>query len=154
MTDLKLIALEAEDLQILSMHLQDAVISVSEIAYLPRERRFAGLLNRFDWPDAEAARSERKPRKQYTRRRTALRFEHVTSARLKNINLDDKKRVLNLLAIQFEPRTPEDPAGFVSLVFAGDAGIRLDVECIEAELRDLGGAWATASKPEHSDDKP
>lgn len=150
MSDLKLIALEAEDLNVLSAHLQDAVMTVADVAYIPAEKRFAGLLNRFDWSDA-AAKDGRD--KTYTRRRTALRFEKVRRAQLKNIDLSDKKQVLNLLAIQFEAHGPDDPSGFVSLVFAGDAGILLDVEYIEAEMRDLGGVWATSSKPEHAADE-
>jgi hypothetical protein len=27
--------------------------------------------------------------------------------------------------------------------------IQLEVECLEAELRDLGPAWSTRNKPEH-----
>lgn len=152
MTDLKLLALEPEDLQVVSMHLQDAVVTVGDIAYLPREKRFAALLNRFDWQGAEALAGDgTSGKKEYTRRRTALRFERVTAARLKGIDLGDKKRVLSLLAIQFEAAAEGDPAGAVSLVFAADAAIRLDVECIEAEMRDLGAAWATGSKPDHQD---
>jgi hypothetical protein len=159
MTDLKLLALEPEDLAIVSAHLQDAVVTVSDIAYVPREKRFAALLNRFDWtsahgttsPDANAGNTSKKTTGTYTRRRTALRFERVTSARLKDIDLSDKKRVLNLLAIQFEPNGPQDPTGNLSLIFAAGAAISLQVECIEAEMRDMGGAWSTASKPEHSD---
>lgn len=154
MTDLKLIALEPEDLQVVSTHLQDAVLTVGDIAYLPREKKFAALLNRFDWSEAEAqeAAANSTQKREYKRRRTALRLERVTAARLKDIDLADKKRVLNLLAIQFEATAPGDPAGSVSLVFAADAAIRLDVECIEAEMRDLGAAWATSSKPNHADD--
>ena len=154
MTDLKLIALEPEDLQIISAHLQDAVLTIADIAYLPREKRFAALLNRFDWSEAHqnggsASNSDGKPA--FARRRTALRLERVTAARLKDIDLTDKKRVLNLLAIQFDAHDEGDPAGFVSLIFAGDAAIRLDVECIETEMRDLGAVWATGSRPEHTD---
>jgi hypothetical protein len=79
-------------------------------------------------------------------------LERVTAARLKNIDLAATKRVLSLLAIQFEPQVEGDPAGSISLVFAADAAIRLDVECIEVEMRDLGAAWTTEMKPEHSDD--
>ena len=154
MTELKLIALEPEDLQIVSTHLQDAVLTVADIAYLPWERRFAALLNRFDWAAAQnvpvdPSATGSKPA--FARHRTALRFEQVLSARVKDIDLTDKKRVLNLLAIQFEARAQGDPSGSVSLIFAGDAAIRLDVEYIEAELRDLGAVWATGSRPEHTD---
>lgn len=154
MTDLKLIALEPEDLQIISAHLQDAVLTVADLAYLPREKRFAALVNRFDWSGAQqsdTSSTSRDGKPTFARRRTALRFERVTAARLKDIDLKDTKRVLNLLAIQFEARQENDPAGFVSLIFAADAAIRLDVECIEAEMRDLGAVWATGSRPEHSD---
>lgn len=154
MTDLKLIALEPEDLKIVSAHLQDAVLMVSDIAYLPREKRFAALLNRFDWAAAQdkaKSDSAKGGTPAFARRRAALRFEQVKSARLKNIDLADKKRVLSLLAIQYEAHAEGDPAGFVSLIFAGDAAIGLDVEYIEAEMRDLGAVWATGSRPEHTD---
>lgn len=49
MDKLKLIALDAEDLAVVSAHLQDAVLKVADMAYLPREKRFAMLVNRFDW---------------------------------------------------------------------------------------------------------
>ncbi len=155
MTDLKLIALEPDDLQIISAHLQDAVLTVGDIAYLPREKRFASLVNRFDWSRAHQTDSGSKNasgKSAYERRRSALRLERVTAARLKNIDLADTKRVLSLLAIQFEPQVEGDPAGSISLIFAADAAIRLDVECIEVEMRDLGAAWTTEMKPEHSDD--
>ena len=155
MTDLKLIALEPDDLQIISAHLQDAVLTVGDIAYLPREKRFASLVNRFDWSRAHQTDSGSKSassKSAYERRRSALRLERVTAARLKNIDLTDTKRVLSLLAIQFEPQVEGDPAGSILLIFAADAAIRLDVECIEVEMRDLGAAWTTEMKPEHSDD--
>jgi hypothetical protein len=152
MTDLKLIALEPEDLNVVSAHLQDAVLKVGDIAYLPREHRFAALVNRFDWSQAHASSSAAESKKPtYNRRRTALRFERVLAAQLKDIDLTDRNRVLNLLAIQFEATSDSDPSGYVSLIFAADAAIRLQVECIEAEMRDLGGIWETGSKPEHTD---
>ena len=55
-----------------------------------------------------------------------------------------------LLAVTFEPA--EEPSGTLTLQFAGGGAIRLQVECIEAELRDLGAAWATRSKPQHAGD--
>ena len=52
MPELKLIVLDADDLAVISAHLQDAVLKVGDLAYLPAERRFAALGNRFDWADA------------------------------------------------------------------------------------------------------
>jgi Protein of unknown function (DUF2948) len=153
MTDLKLIALESEDLKVVSAQLQDAVLKIADIGYFPSEKRFAALLNRFDWTEVQVAENAHKSSQPYTRRRTALRFENVNAARLKGIDLSKKEHVLNLLAIQFEANAEDDPSGYVSLIFAGDAAIRLDVEYIEAEMRDLGGVWATSSKPEHTTDE-
>jgi hypothetical protein len=147
---LKLIALDSEDLDVVSAHLQDAVINVTEMTYLKAERRFAAIANRFDWSEALAGtRSRRRP---FTRRRTGLRFEHVLGAQLANIDLADKKQMLNVLAIRFEPTTA--PEGHITISCAGGSAIRLHVECLEAELKDLGAAWATKSKPEHPDDEP
>src|SRR5512147_404408 len=95
---LKLIALDTEDLDVVSAHLQDAVISVGEMTYLKAERRFAAIANRFDWSDALAGRQAR--RGTFTRRRAGLRFENVLGAQLAGINLDDKRQMLNVLAIR------------------------------------------------------
>ena len=148
-SELKLIALDTEDLNVISAHLQDAVISVGEMAYLKRERRFAAIANRFDWSEAlSGARGRSRP---FTRRRTGLRFEHVLGAQLTGIDLADKRQMLNVLAVRFEPTTA--PEGIITIACAGNAAIRLNVECLEAELKDLGAAWATRSKPEHPDDE-
>jgi hypothetical protein len=145
MEDLKLIALDADDLKILSCHLQDAVIRVGDMAYLKKEMRFAAVANRFDWEQAA-----RKNDATYRRRRSGLRFERVKSAKLHGIDLKQKNAILELLAITFEPG--EEPSGVLTLSFAGGGAIRLEVECIEAELRDLGAAWRTRIKPEHASD--
>ena len=145
MSELKLIALDDEDLGVLSAHLQDAVLRVADLAYLRAERRFAMIVNRFDW-----ASPEKDQDGQFARLRAALRFEKVASAQVAGLNLKDASKVLSLMAITFE--TTKEPAGVVRLVFSGDAAIRLEVECVEAELRDLGAQWATKKKPSHPDD--
>lgn len=152
MTDLKLIAFDEEDLKVVSAHLQDAVVRVGDMAYLPKERRFAALLNRFDWElAAGAGDGGKRRRKIYRRRRSALRFERVLAARVQGLDLKAASEVVSLLAIQFEPITA--PGGAITLIFAGGPAIRLDVECIEAELKDLGAAWRTQSRPDHGDDE-
>ena len=146
MSDLKLLAFDAESLAILSAHLQDSVLQVGDMAYLPSEKRFAALVNRFNWAAAEGANGERRS---LERCRTALRLERVLEAKIQAVDLKAKRQVVSLLAIQFEESDP--PGGFVTLVFAGGGAIRLRVECIEAELRDLGAAWKAASRPMHPD---
>jgi hypothetical protein len=147
MPDLKLIALDAEDLAIISAQMQDAVIRVSDMAYLAREKRFVVVANRFDW--TEASQSSVKP--QFMRRRSGLRFEHVRSAKVHGIDPRQKDKVLELLAISYQ--ATNDPEGDITLTFSGGGAVRLSVECIEAELKDLGAAWAVKSKPDHSSEK-
>jgi hypothetical protein len=152
MRDLKLIALDAEDLAVLSAHLQDAVLRMEDIAYLRKEKRFAAVANRFDWEDA--ARREGR-RRAFTRRLSGLRFERVLDTKVAGLNPAAKGTVLSLLNVTFQASPePENPGGFVTLTFSGGGAIRLEVECIEAELTDLGAAWTTPRKPEHADDDP
>lgn len=148
MPDLKLIALDAEDLAIVSAHLQDAVLKVADMTFLPREKRFAVVANRFDWVDA--IDSDAAADKHYARRRAALRFERVLGAQVHGIDLKNKSSVVSLLAISFEPGEP--PEGNVTLQFADGGAIRLHVECIETELRDLGPVWEAKSRPKHPDE--
>ena len=70
---LKLLALDDEDLAVLSAHVQDAVLKVADLVNLPKERRFALGMNRFIWEKAEGGR------KNFERRRAALTFDRVLS---------------------------------------------------------------------------
>jgi hypothetical protein len=147
MEPLKLIALDEEDLSVVSSLLQDAVLRVGDMTYVPAQKRFAAVLNRFDWEKATKEGDE-----DFQRRRAALRVDRVFGAQLKNVKPRASDRVLSLLAVRFEPVEP--PSGKVTLTFSGDASIQLQVECIEAELRDLGPAWRTRSKPAHPGEEP
>lgn len=153
MIPLKLIALDAEDLAVLSAHLQDAVVRVGDMAYLPREKRFAAVLNRYDWAGMVEAMQgpDGQPGE---RRRTGIRFERVISARLTGISLNQKDTFLSLLSISFEAEGDDDPGGSVRLDFAGGAAIKLNVECIEAEMKDLGAAWRAKRVPDHGEGDP
>jgi len=138
---LKLTALDAQDLEVISSHLQDAVLLVGDMRYLAGENRFAAVLNRFDWEGVVNGAGD------YGRRRTGLHFDRVISAKTSNIRQGAGDAVLSLLAIKFEPT--DEPSGYITLVFSGGGAIRLEVECIEAAMADLGPAWPTPSRPRH-----
>jgi hypothetical protein len=148
MAEIKLIALDGDDLAILSAHCQDAVVRVKDLAYVARDRRFALVCNRFDWLGAGAKPPTK--RANYERHRAGLRFERVTKVRTVGIDLKAMDAVLVLLAIQFEA-DQDAPAGDITLQFANGAAIRLSVDYIEAELKDLGAVWSTSNKPNHSE---
>ncbi len=147
MAQLKLLALDGDDLAILSAHCQDAVVRVGDLAFVAHDRRFALVCNRFDWVGAGATAPTK--RATYDRHRTGLRFERVARARTVGIDLKATDAVLVLLMIKFEP-SPDQPSGVITLQFANGAAIALSVDYIEAELKDLGAAWSTRLKPDHS----
>jgi|SRR5215470_13873646 len=143
MEALKLIALDRDDLEIVSTHLQDAVTNVGDVLWRPRDKRVVIALNRFDW-------EAQNDGGQFQRRRTALRFERVSCCKCRNVSCGDKDQVLNLLAVEFNES--DAPAGVVTLTFSGGAVLRLEVECLECELADLGPAWTTTLCPCHPED--
>jgi len=136
--------LDKEDLDVVSTHLQDAEIRVADVIWRPQEQRLVLALDRFDWCAACTDNPTLR------RCRSALRFERVRACKCRHIDPARKDAVLNLLAIEFAESDP--PGGAVLLTFSGGATLRLEVECLEAELADIGPAWATAAVPAHLDE--
>jgi hypothetical protein len=148
--ELKLVALDKDDIEVVSAHVQDARVRVGEILWEPRDHRFIMPVNRFDWMTAVDARSENnrpENKPDYRRCRTALRFERVLACKFRGFDQSNKTGELNLLAVEFAEH--DAPAGTVILTFSGGGVIRLDVECLEAELADLGEAFTAELCPDH-----
>lgn len=139
MPDLKLLALDTEDLDVISATTQDAVVRVGDMGFAKADSRFALLMNRFAWEEDGKTRQ---------RKRAALHFDRVNDVKVAGIDLNAVDGVLELLAIRFAE--VETPAGTVELAFAGGGTIRLGVECLEARLQDLGAAWAAKATPAHA----
>jgi hypothetical protein len=142
---LKLAALDAEDLAVISAHLQDAVLRAGDLAWLPGEHRFVLVARRFDRSVA--------PGEPPRRRLAGVHFERVNGVKTRGITpgaaTDD---TLSLLAITFEEG--EAPSGTATLVFSGGAAIRLDLECVEVRLKDLGPVWEADGTPDHEAVRP
>jgi Protein of unknown function (DUF2948) len=143
MTDggLNLGAEDEEDLAILSAHLQDAVVRVGDLAYLKKSRRFAAFLNRYCWEGCpEGSLGERT--------RSGLHFNNVIKVQAMNVRQDDPDAIVELLALKFELQG--DGGGIIDLLLAGGGRIRLEVEAIDAGLRDISEHWPARARPEHS----
>lgn len=138
MAALVLGAEDAEDLQVISARLQDAVARVGDLVWLPKQRRFAALFNRFKWESGQGLRV-----------RSGLHFDDVISVQSHRIKRGDADAVVSLLAIQYTPKGGEDPGGVIELVFSGGGAIKLEVECIDAGLKDVSGEWAARGRPLH-----
>ena len=143
---LKLLALDEEDLKIISAHVQDAVMKVGDLDFIAATKQFVMPMYRFAW---EKNATEHKP--QPERRNSVLHFDRVLSAKLSGISRGKPDEVLSLLALTYA--ATDLPAGTVDLVFSGGGTIRLKVECVEARLVDLGGAWEASSRPAHKTDQ-
>jgi Protein of unknown function (DUF2948). len=142
---LKLMALDTDDLAIISAHMQDAVFKVGDISFSPKVGHFTLAANRFVWEKAGG-----RP-KAYERRRSVLHFKRVAAVRSTGIDRNRADDVHSLLAVRFHAEG-EGPEGRIELVLSGGGMIVLDVECIEAQLADTGGAWQASSLPSHPGD--
>jgi Protein of unknown function (DUF2948) len=140
MSGLRLLAQDEEDLKIVSAHLQDAVMRVGDLVYLPRQRRFAAMLNRFCWEDCGDGNSG-------ARVLAGLHFDGVLKVQARNLRQDDPDALAELLAIAFTPGG--EGGGAIDLMLAGGGRIRLQVECIDATLRDMTEPRPAVARPEH-----
>lgn len=145
---LKLIARDGEDLQVVAGFLQDAIVPVGEMCFLPAEKRFAMIVNRFRWEAAEPPPPEAAGGDAafadgvYERTHCALCFDGISAARLRGFDLRDRARMLCLLTIAEE-------GGAILLHFSGGACIRLEGAGWRLRVSDMGEPWPTTLKPEH-----
>jgi Protein of unknown function (DUF2948) len=144
---IRLAALDAKDLEVISALVQDAVLKSGDISR-SKSGTFALEMNRFAWDKAPRKFLGRVLSTTSERRRSVLHFARVTEAKMFGVSQAKPDEVLSLLAIKFV--SGEAPAGTVELMFSGNASIRLSVECIECQLTDIGAAWAALATPKHS----
>ena len=140
--NLKLIARTDEDLRVISAHLQDSIVSKSNIASLKKNKMFLMQLNRFMWEDVEKGVFRKNKRV-----RTILKFENVINVLSKNINQSKKDKFLDFLAIE-STRMP-DKNYEMKIIFSGNSTIKIKSEVVEVTLDDQGEAWDTKNKPRH-----
>ena len=161
---LRLRARDADDLAVIAACVQDALVPVVDMAFLPTEKRFVLALNRFRWDLVDAGNAAAEPGIPFSahgrdapfweqgdkgpafeRVLSGLRFESVVAVRTKGIDLKNRERILELLTIHAEPKA-------VLLVFSGRAVIRLEIEELCCFLEDFGSSWPTRWRPRHPDD--
>jgi hypothetical protein len=137
---LKLIALDREGLEVISAHVQNTCVKRTDMAWLPRQRRFVVVGMRYDWVGAKTGPAERVA--------SVLRFDRVLKVSHLGLERLDSEATLNLLAVAFEKTDP--PAGMIILAFADGELVRLEVECVEVELSDMGLRLPAEACPGHA----
>ncbi|MEO1043340.1 MAG: DUF2948 family protein [Pseudomonadota bacterium] len=135
-----LVAADSDDLQAVSALLQDAVLKIGDAAYLEAERRFAFVTNRYVWevPKAFFGRGQRV--------RTGVHFDDVISVKTKNLRLDAKDAVVEILNTEYKG---DEDGGEITINLAGGGVIALAVEAINANLKDLSEPWRASRRPNH-----
>ena len=141
--NLKLLATSDEDLRVIAAHLQDAIVSVQDIANLKKNRIFLIQLNRFMWEDVEKGVFRKNKRI-----RTVLKFDNVISVLSKNINIKNNKNFLDFLTI--ESNLLPDKSYEIKLIFSGDSVIKINAEVIDVTLDDQGSPWESKNQPKHN----
>ncbi len=130
---------DADDIEVVSAALQDAIAKVGDISYEPRARVLTIALNRYRWEGADRGRGQRI--------RSALQIGSVLAVRARRIRREPKDAVVQLLTMAFSPADP--PGGQLVLSFAGGADLKVDVECLDAVLADLSQPWPSPRTPAH-----
>ena len=140
---LKLRAEDAEDLAVISACLQDALVSVRDLAYDAEDRTFLLVANRFRWEDGLRTAAEEGG---FRRILCGITFRAVTAVSYTGFRRSNESRILVLLAIR---RDGDE----IRLEFSGGASIRLKVGRILCHARDLGEPWPTRWQPRHDRDE-
>ena len=140
--NLKLSATSVEDLSVISAHLQDAIVSIQDIANLKKNKIFLIQLNRFMWEDVEKGVFRKNKRT-----RTVLKFDNIISVSSKNINIKNNEKFLDFLTI--ESILLPDRNYEIKLIFSGDSVIKIKTEVIDVTLDDQGLPWETKTQPKH-----
>jgi hypothetical protein len=145
---LKLKAVDAEDLGVLSAFLQDSLVAVGDISYQPEDKRFVLVANRFRWEampcqdEAELGEADC-----FERTHSGLRFENVTAVKSRGLDALDAGQLLALLAMEAEESA-------FTLLFAGDVAIRIEIAAPLCFLEDIGEPWPTKWRPKHPLEAP
>lgn len=139
---LRLVAEDASDLEIISSAVQDAVLKAENIKFDRKQRRMTLEINRFQWEDAKSKRGPQG------RVRAILAFDTVLSVKTRAVSKADPEMVYSVLSLAFDP-DEEPPGGKLSILFAGDGELALEVEAIDVTLLDSSYEWTTRRRPDH-----
>tara|TARA_Y100000991_G_C21942910_1_gene336141 strand:- start:592 stop:1077 length:486 start_codon:yes stop_codon:yes gene_type:complete len=126
-------AFDTSDLEIVSSLVQDSILPASEIQWLPNSDKLALLVNRFRWEDKDI--EELSQGKTVERVQSLLMISHVKSVSSSGFSPKQKDKVLSILSISFDG----DDGGFgnVLIILSGNGGIRVGVDALEINLRDV-----------------
>ena len=140
---LRLSVRDEEDLIVMSSFLQDSLISVAEIQYLPEEKRFVFVANRFLWERENQEAPDVDEGENFARVLCGVCFENVTEVKQKGLQRGRKGQIVSLLSVS---KSGKDR---IELSFSAHISIRLDVSDLFCHFQDMDSPWLTDVRPEH-----
>jgi hypothetical protein len=132
---LKLLAKDAEDIQVISAVLQDSIVPICDMIYRPESKDFVFVAQRLCRETGDGQKFERIC--------CAATIQGVTGAQIKGIDLNDAIRMLDLLMMDIEGNN-------LILTFAADARVKLNLAADwQIVVEDFGESWPSACNPCH-----
>ena len=140
-------AFDKRDLEVVSSLIQDSILPTSEIKWLSNSDKLAILINRFRWEDTKLSQG-----KNLERVRSLLMINHVKNISSSGFSPKQKDKVLSILSISFDG--DEGGLGSILILLSGDGAVRVDVDALEIDLRDVTMPYIAPSGllPQHKTD--
>ncbi len=141
-----IIAEDLETLEVFSARLQDTILRVGDMAYLPKTQRFAFVGSRFCWEEVDTAKRKPFKGRKFHRVQSGFHFDNVIGVKSSGIDQSDPDGLLSLLSIVHENGDNES----LTLTFAGGGTLLLAIDGLEGSLSDLSEKWVTDKIPDHN----
>ena len=142
-------AFDTRDLEIISSLIQDSIVPTSEIKWLANSYKLALLINRFRWEDKNLIKSQQVIPE---RVQSLLMISNIRAISSSGFSPKQKNKILSILSISFDGN--KGGSGNILIVLSGKGGIRVEVDALEINLRDVTMPYEAPSglSPEHAID--
>ena len=136
---IKLFAKNSTDLKVIAALCQDSVGTSENIRRSKKDKSFSILINRFKWESSNQLKENKGPP---LRVETVLFFRWVLSVKSRGLNKKGLGKYFYLLDINYES---VDGINSIRLIFSGNVEILLEVEYLEAFMKDIGEVYYAKS---------
>ena len=143
---LKLRAVAAEDVEIISALLQDGLVAASDLHYQKDAASFVMVINRFCWEQTDDNDSETHS----NRCLCGLKVAHVKQVSQRGLSTVTNQ-FYNLLSIMYEEtKENEKMVNRLTFTFSDGYGIRLTVDELALIVQDIAAPHPGLARPQHN----
>ena len=140
---LRLEAVAASDLEVLSTLMQDSIVPIGDILYTPSQKKIIMMVQRFRWELIKGAEKKREL-SAYQRCLCVLKIDGVESVRTQFIDINDRSQFLNFLSFHLSDK-------HLDLQFSESKTIRIDINALKLTVEDVGKSWPSSKRPIHEE---